>query len=225
MIKQIRIFSFTVILILCNYGVFAQTKWKNREDTLYGVWLLEDISYPNYTSRYIKYLKESGSLGFELQAWFKQRDTIDNFFLQTLKIKKGNNLTLYIPDSFNFLNGNENIKVYLLNFSNETIYVPRIDATLDSISEYIRVHGEWLQLRKNHLSISGNSYYKKSMAPNESNLYELRNCINQEKGTEILKYKLVFNYLGKEIESNEIEIKLFSSQLKRFLEEGMEIRY
>ena len=223
--KQIKYLYFFLVLVICNSDAFGQTKWMNREDSLYTIWRLEDLSCPGNPNSYLKFIEESGSVGYGVNAWFKERKMINDSLLKYLNIPRGKNLTLFIPDNFDSLtNARGSMNVYLLNFSNKTLFIPRIDATLDSISEFIKVDNKWLQITKNKTSTCGNSYYKQKLEPSESNLFEV-DYINQKTGTEVLRYKLVFNYYGKKIESNEIQIKLFPNQLKRFLEEGMRKRH
>ncbi|GAB2811035.1 hypothetical protein [Ferruginibacter profundus] len=217
--KLKRLFYTLTVLLSCILPAKSQTNWKNREDSLWNLLYTNKTMVIDSNKRWEFFLMESGSLG-GMQVWFDKQATIDASFLTEEKIERKKTLTLIIPNNYKFIeSGEEHFKVYLLNFSNKTLYIPRIDATLDSISEYIKIDNNWFQLRKNLRSSCGNSYYKKRMLPNEANLFEIAS-INQEAGTKVLKYKLVFNYYGREIQSNEIEIKLFANQVKRFLSEG-----
>jgi hypothetical protein len=219
--KLNRLFCTLTVLVFSIQSAKSQTYWKNREDSLWNLLYTNKTIVIDSNKRWEFFLKESGSLG-RMQVWFEKQDTIDASFLTEQKIDRKKVLSLIFPDNYKFIqSGEEHFKVYLLNFSNKTLYIPRIDATLDSVSEYIKIDNNWLRLRKNGRSSCGNSYYKKRMIPNEANLFEIAS-INQEAGTEVLKYKLVFNYYGRKIESNEIEIRLFANQLKRFLAEGID---
>ncbi len=218
--KLIRLFCTLAILAFSIQVAKSQTYWENQEDSLAKTLYTNKTDTINNKERWTFFLKESGYLG-RLQVWFEKKETINAAFLDSQKIESKQALTLIIPSNYKVVqSGKEFFQIYLLNFSNKTLLIPRIDATLDSISEYIKVENKWLQVRKNGRSVCGNSYYKKQMASHEANLFKWAS-INQEAGTESLKYKLVFNYRGQEIESNEIEIKLFANQLKRFLEEGI----
>lgn len=196
---------------------YAQNDWEKKEKLLWESYRQKKISSEE---RYQSLLKEAGSLGGELQIWFKQKIKAEKSFLETHQLVNADNLVLRIPDEWEVVkeNGNSYIKLYLVNMKSDTVNIPRIDATIDNFSDYIKIKGNWYQIRQSHESSCGYGYYNSGLEPD--GFYSLEvNSIHQSKGSKEVQYKVAFDYNGKRIESNEVKIWLHTNQLKRLVDE------
>jgi hypothetical protein len=211
------ILSLFNLLFLSITITYAQTDWQKKEKLLWESYEQKRISSEEW---YQSLLKEAGSLGGELQIWFEQKTKADKSFLETHQPVNADSLVLRIPEEWEVVkkNGNSYIKLYMINLKSDTASIPRIDATIDNFSDYIKIKGKWHQIRQNHKSDCGNSYYNSGLEPD--GLYSLEvNSIHQNKGSKEVQYKVAFDYNGKRIESNEVKIRLHTNQLKRLRDE------
>ncbi|MDJ1497299.1 hypothetical protein QNI19_30455 [Cytophagaceae bacterium DM2B3-1] len=213
---KVFVLWLAALLVLCSTG-FAQSRWREKENPL-----LTDQEAKKRTieESYHEILTEPGSLGIVLTVWFNEQKSVDAVPIVAKQIKQANTLGLYIPEDWNIHmeNGNQYIRMYLVNFLDSTVNIPRIDATVDNFSDYVKINDIWRKVRNNEKSSCGNSYYKSVLGAR--GMYVLNvNSIHQEKGTEKVKYKVVFDFNGTKIESNEIEISLYPNQLKGLMGE------
>ncbi|MBB6611934.1 hypothetical protein H7F15_12860 [Pontibacter sp. Tf4] len=205
------------LLFLSITSAYAQTDWQKKEKLLWESYEQKKISSEEW---YQSLLIEAGSLGSELQVWLEQKTKADKSFLQTFQPVNADSLLLRIPNEWEVVkeNGNSYVKLYMINLKSDTASIPRIDATINNFSDYIKIKGKWYQIRQNYKSDCGNSYYNSGLEP--AGLYSLEvNSIHQNKGSEEVPYKVAFDYNGKRIESNEVKIRLYTNQWKRLVYE------
>jgi hypothetical protein len=79
--------------------------------------------------------------------------------------------SLIYADSQHYLNNNGKIQVWLLNNSDDTIYVQMRDACYICILQALTKEGEWLPIQYHIYSSCGNSYYDKPILKKMANSF------------------------------------------------------
>lgn len=158
-----------------------------------------------------------GSYSIDAQAWFKYKKPIDILDSEYSNHITPSKIKLIIPTQYQVeeINGNKFIKFYLLNLSDSSISIPRIDATIGNFSTEILIKNKWEVLQETKGSTCGNSYWTYIL--DSESMIEL-NISNQDIITGKIEtpFRIVYNHFDVPIISNTINISLNSNQVARF---------
>ena len=196
---------FKYILFLISISSFSQNKWEEIDRELWDKLDKNEISTEQW---YMRTLKEAGSIGGTFSAWFEKIESIDNIDDKKIRLCFAKNFQIEKK------NGNRYALMYLENYSNDTILIPRSDSTIDNFQEFFLIDNKWVPGRKRGQSMCGNGSFKQKIEPKNRVIIEVENH-SLTFGQNKVKYKVTFNLDGQIIESNIIEVKLFDSQLER----------
>lgn len=151
-----------------------------------------------------------------IQAWFKYDDPVDILNTDYRNVLDSNTVLLYVPKHYQVEreNGNKYIKLYLINLTDSTLTLPRIDATIGRFSAEIFIDNQWKEFQNTKGSSCGNSYWKGKLKPEYVAAIEVPN------GSLIVgdlkrKMRIVYYHYEHKVFSNEIEIFLNANQLAR----------
>ncbi|MEE1944270.1 hypothetical protein VRU48_04075 [Pedobacter sp. KR3-3] len=203
-----------LLLVLCSYGLQAQTNFRQIEIALGKQRNEQKISDNEYYSR----LKSEAGVLSELNLWIESEDTI--------VVKSGTKkLSLRFPEKFQIVmpNGNKYAQAYLQNNTSDSLHIARIDATINKVKEYFFINKKWVAYRTNGTSTCGNSYFDSKLAPHRQLTLHLDNE-DLTKGKNKIKYKIQINLGNQVIESNVITVRLYDSQLKRITESTLKTK-
>lgn len=149
--------------------------------------------------------------------WVLDIDREEQFLISSnpeIKSLGDKELKFIIPDIPNkkLENGNKYIIAYLINFSSDTVDVPRADATIANSSTRVLVSKNWLLFQKSAGSSCGNSYWTMKLAPKHYIILQIENTENN--GTVRVPFKAIINVNHKNIESNQSYIFVSKERLK-----------
>ena len=139
-------------------------------------------------------------------AWVKSTTLHqeENLIKENLEIAdlKANGIVLYIPDNphITMPNGNKFIQVYLMNNTNDTVTINRIDATIGQIETEVKVGNEWKLFQRNSGSSCGNSYFKAKLKAHNYYNVEIQNDVH---GNMNVPFRVVVHINDQRIVSNE----------------------
>jgi hypothetical protein len=157
-----------------------------------------------------------GHYDHDIQAWFNYEDSIDILNKVHDSIPDSNSVILYVPKHYQVerKNGGKYIKLYLINLSDSTLTLQRIDATIGRFSAEIYIDNQWLEFQNTKGSSCGNSYWKGKLKPDHFAAIEVSNeplVVGDHKR----KMRIVYDHYNHKIFSKEIEVLLNGNQLAR----------
>ncbi|MFD1293840.1 hypothetical protein ACFQ5N_08340 [Lutibacter holmesii] len=151
-----------------------------------------------------------------INGWFKKTESIDynSELIKSLKTKEG--VFMHIPKDYQIVSENKGIymEVYLFNFTNDTIKIPRIDATIGNLETKVEKDKKWETLHTTFGSSCGNSYWTMELPPNQYILFH-SNTISHSKGDLEVEMKIQLKTKDLTIESNLIKIKTYKGLYER----------
>ena len=151
-----------------------------------------------------------------IQAWFKYDDPIDILNTDYRNVLDSNTVVLFVPKNHQVerKNGSKYIKLYLINLTDSTLTLPRIDATIGKFSAEIFIDNKWVEFQNTKGSLCGNSYWKGKLKPEYVAAIEVSNG-SLIVGDRKHKMRIVYDHYEHKIFSNEVEIFLNANQLAR----------
>jgi hypothetical protein len=95
-----------------------------------------------------------------IQAWFKYDDPIDILNVDYKETLDTTTVVLVVPKDCQIerRNGDKYIKLYLINLTDSTLTLPRIDATIGRFSAQILIEDSWIEFQDTKGASCGNSY-------------------------------------------------------------------
>jgi len=197
---------YTLFLIL-----FYSTAIWGQIDSL---WELKEKGIISVEQWYDLKLK-SGYVSSEASGWVQCTGQIDinSEHYKSLKIKSG--LIFYIPDKYQVIhkNGNRYIQAYLFNLTDTIVSIPRSDATIGNVENWLLVNNNWKKIKENTKATCGNSYWTQKLEPNYYISIQFENY-DISLGNKKVKHKIKINVGGQILESKEVWAKLYDNQFK-----------
>lgn len=204
---------YNLFLIL----LYTTASW-GQSDSL---WELKEKGIITLEQWYDLKLK-SGYISNEGNGWVQFTDQIDINSDHYISLKTKSGLIFYIPDKYQIIkkNGNRYIQAYLFNLSDSVVLIPRSDATILSVENYLFVYNKWQIIKENSKATCGNSYWMQKLEPNYyiSLLFDNHDI---SLGNIKVKQKIKIYIGGQVLESKEVWAMLNKNQLKLLRNKGM----
>ena len=86
-------------------------------------------------------------------------------------------------------------RAFLINTTNDTVFVNRADATLANVRTEVYIKNQWLVLQKDRGASCGNSYWKMPLAPNHHLIVQIAPLSGSVK----VPYQLIVEVNGKDV--------------------------
>lgn len=199
--------------VICDTAEMDRQSVKDHNKAL-AVWL--------ETTSLDWFLEKRQSAWREAVAWGKKILPIDS--IPVIKcLSKGNDTCfLYIPNQYYIKrkNGNEFFRFFIVNNSNDSLTLPCIDATIDSISSSVSFisennrPGPWLSFQETNYTMlwCGNSFWTMKLPPKTMIESEIESDYIGL-GDTTVNYRLELCLDNRKLFSNSIKISLMKKQL------------
>lgn len=159
---------------------------------------------------------ELGHYDNGIQAWFKYDEPVNVLSKQYQQLLDSSGILLFIPEDYQVerMNGNKYIKMYLLNLTDSTLTIPRMDATIDNFSTEILINSTWVEFQTTKGASCGNSYWNGKLNSKYIMELEVSNSALLS-GDKKNKIRIVYNHFGSRVVSNPVAVMLNSNQIAR----------
>lgn len=158
---------------------------------------------------------------FEASGFVEALDSLDHDTDLYRSLKKKSGLILHVPKDYQRIaaNGNRSIQVYLINLTDTIVSVPRKDAVIKPVDNFLLVKGKWKQIKTEGLAGCGNGYWTQTLKPNHYLSLRVSNH-DISTGNIKVKQKIRLNINGYVLESSDVTALLNENQLM-YLEQGL----
>lgn len=200
----------TTVVDIAPCDTFAMDRMRMKDpNSALGVWL--------ETTSLSWFLENRQSTWREAKAWHVKTAPVDSNALASCLAKNRKDIFLYIPNHFHVRkrNGNEYIRLLIINNSNNTVPIPRIDSVIDSVTSSVALgdSATWRSFQATNGSSCGNSYFRSLLPPHSLVEVEVE-CDYIGMGSSLVDYRLELTLAGRTLVSNTIQIPLMNAQLR-----------
>jgi len=207
-----------IVCILVNFHVFSQTAEVNvdsllqQESVIWNQLMNEEIT----TEQWYQQKLNLGHYDNGIKAWFEYKNSINILNRDYKHLLDTKAILLVIPNDYQieWPNGNKFIKIYLLNLTDSTLKIPRIDATIDHFSAEILIENEWIEFQTTLGSSCGNSYWTDKLDSKHVLEFQVGND-SLLVGDKSYKIRIVYDHFGTRFISNTVIAMLNSNQIAR----------
>jgi hypothetical protein len=197
-----------------NCDTFALDKPPIKDDKKALAVLLE-------TSSLDWFLEKRQSMWREAIAWaspYEKKIPVDsNTLIECIGLNR-NDVFIYIPHQFYLKEkkGNEYFRFFIVNNTDDTLAIPRIDAVIDSIRSSVSAlttPDNWISYQEtSRLVECGNSFWTMKLAPHTAMESRL-DSYYMNMGDTTFNYRIEMLLPGRKIVSNPIQINLMRKQV------------
>lgn len=158
---------------------------------------------------------------FEESGFVESLDSLNHNQDLCRSLKKKSGLILHVPKDFQRIagNGNRSIQAYIINLTDTSVSIPRKDAVIKPVDQFLLIKGNWKQIKDEGLAGCGNGYWTQELKPNHYLSISISNH-DISTGNIKVKQKIRLNINGYVLESSDVTALLNENQLM-YLEQGL----
>lgn len=210
------ILTFVCLLIaFCGSGQSVTNSIDSllrQEALLWGQLANQEITTKEWYEQYVAL----GHYNDKIQAWYRYSRPMDISNKDYAHLPDSNAILLAIPRNHQVekSNGNKYIKMYLINRTDSTLHIPRIDATVGQFSTEILLDNQWTEFQTTLRSSCGNSYWQGKLDASYVLALEISNDFLLG-GDKPYKIRVVYDHFGTRIISDTMVALLNTNQVAR----------